>query len=311
MGNLTLASAQLPAHIAARQANYVGSGMVVSDFQSTNRISLKGNTFTLNAGGDTKKAGDTLDVVIVGSIPGVQRLFYGGKYDPANPSGPECWSTDNKAPDANVPGPQANSCQMCRQNEKGSGSGGEGRACKYTKRMAVILDGDEGLSLYQLDVNASSIFGEDKPSRGIYSAKSFGEMLDNRRVDPIMLVTRLSFDSESATPSKIFFEPVRFLDEDELQFVENGLNRDTLNKMLVLVSQVPTKKGEITGKGKVADVPVQEAAAVKPKGFGKKATAEPAKVDDGVIDAEVREIKPKSTRRVSDNDLDAAMDALA
>jgi len=327
-GSLVLSGgSKLPAHIMARQSNYAGNSMAVSDFKSTPRISLKGNKFSTNVGGDTKRLGATVDVVIVGAIPGVQRLAYGGRYDPANPSGPECWSSDNKTPDANVPSPKASRCSTCPANEKGSGNDGKSRACKFTKRMAVIIDGDETLTVYQLDVNSSSIFGDDKASRNLYSAKSFGEMLDNRRLDPALLVVRLSFDDDVDTPSKLFFEPVRFLEEDELGYIEDGINKDSVASTLVLVSSPPKKKGELA----TDDTPVQEAAAAQPKGFGKKATpvvdtpaddAPPAKPKGGfggkpkpaVAASDPNEdappAKPASVTKVKAGELDGALDAL-
>jgi len=277
MGNLVLTgNVSLPAHIANRQKEYAGSAMTVSDFTARNRISLKGNMFTANIGGETKRLGDTISVVIVGAIPGVQRMFYKGKFDPNVTAAPDCWSSDNKNADANVAEPVAPRCDICPNNAKGSARDGDGRACRYLKRMAVIIDGDDSLTLFSLDVNATSIFGEDKPSRQLYSSKSFGEMLDNRHLDPRLLVTQLSFDVDSGSPSKLFFSPVRFLEAEELDFIDENLNNDMLGKLLVLNDAPAAKKGAISKRDDVAAPPPPKAT-----GCGKaKAAPKEAPCDD-------------------------------
>lgn len=271
MGNLVLTgNVALPAHIAQRQQAYTGSAMTVSDFTARNRISLKGNMFTASIGGETKRLGDTINAVIVGAIPGVQRTFYKGKYDPNVTTGPDCWSSDGKNADANVPAPVSPRCDICPNNAKGSARDGDGRACRFLKRMALIIDGDDGLTLFSLDVNATSIFGEDKPSRQLYSSKSFGEMLDNRHLDPRLLVTQLSFDVDSGSPSKLFFSPVRFLEADELDYIDANLNNDMLGKMLILNDAPAAKKGAMSKRD---DDEVQAPAPVKTGGFGKAKAA--------------------------------------
>lgn len=285
MGNLVLTgNVNLPAHIADRQKAYSGSAMTVSEFTARNRISLKGNMFTASIGGETKKLGDKIDVVIVGAIPGVQRTFYKGKFDPNVTTGPDCWSSDGKNADANVGAPVSPRCDICPNNEKGSARDGDGRACRFLKRMVVIIDGDDSLTQFSLDVNATSIFGEDKPSRQLYSSKSFGEMLDNRQLDPRLLVTHLSFDTDSGSPSKLFFTPVRFLEADELEYIDTNLDNNTLEKMLVLNDAPAPKKGAMSKKDD--DTPIQPAAAAKTGGFGKKTkAAEPAPEPDDVEEA--------------------------
>jgi hypothetical protein len=75
-----------------------------------------------------------------------------------NPSAPACWSADGDRPDASVTSPQHQRCADCAQNQKGSGQG-ESRACRFSQRLAVVLENDVAGDVYQLTLPAQSIFG--------------------------------------------------------------------------------------------------------------------------------------------------------
>jgi hypothetical protein len=84
---------------------------------------------------------DHLNVVVVNAAA-ISRTYYEGTYDPNNTSAPTCWSTDTRAPAADVPAEQkkASRCTDCPMNVKGSGQG-DSRACRYNQRLAITLEG--------------------------------------------------------------------------------------------------------------------------------------------------------------------------
>ena len=108
-----------------------------------------------------------MNIVIVNGGRHIARQFYAGKYVAGESSAPDCWSNDGTAPDASVEEPQAKTCEGCPQNIKGSGQG-ETRACRFKRRVAVILPEEVGGNnhgdIYQLEVASKSIFGKLLPT---------------------------------------------------------------------------------------------------------------------------------------------------
>jgi hypothetical protein len=157
------------------------------------------------------KRGD-LDVVIVGALGKVSRLFYSGTYDPnADAEPPVCWSNLGDVPDPKAPEPQAASCAACPKNIKGSGAAGT-RACRYQRRLAVLLAGDDSGDIYQINIPSKSLFG--KGVGNVHPFESYVSYLraHNEMVDTV--VTNVSYDPE-ATNMELRFTPLRGLSDDE------------------------------------------------------------------------------------------------
>jgi len=157
------------------------------------------------------KRGD-LDVVIVGALPKVSRLFYAGAYDPnAEAKAPDCWSNLGDVPDPKAPDPQAASCTACPKNIKGSGANGT-RACRYQRRLAVLLAGDDSGDIYQMNIPSKSLFG--KGVGNVHPFESYVSYLraHNEMVDTV--VTNISYDL-NAESMELRFTPLRGLSDDE------------------------------------------------------------------------------------------------
>lgn len=105
-----------------------------------NFVKTAGATFNFR-GADV---GNELDVVIVEHI--LENALYEGRYDPDNPQPPVCFAfgtnEDEMAPHEDSSKPQAERCKGCPNNEFGSADVGRGKACKNTRRMAMITEGD-------------------------------------------------------------------------------------------------------------------------------------------------------------------------
>lgn len=84
--------------------------------------------------------GNTLDVIVVDSV--LENCYYADRFDPENPAPPSCYAfgrvEDELAPHADCSDPQAVRCCECPNNEFGTASEGKGKACKNTRRLAVI-----------------------------------------------------------------------------------------------------------------------------------------------------------------------------
>jgi hypothetical protein len=182
------------------------------------RISIKGKAFRQVVNGEEIHVSEdrVLDVILVNAAP-VSRQYYEGAYDPkAQAVPPTCWSSNAQTPDTSVPEDQRQSdkCGTCPNNIKGSGQG-ESRACRYSQRVAVMLDGDiEKKEVYQLQLPATSVFGDAKD--GKLGLQAYGKFLAANNVHAISVVTRMKFDVASEQP-KLSFSAVRPLDQEELE----------------------------------------------------------------------------------------------
>lgn len=100
-------------------------------------ISFKGGQMTYQ--GNSIK-GNELDVIAIDSV--LENAYYGERYDPDNPQPPVCYAfsreEDDLAPHPECAEPQHETCKGCEKNEFGTADNGKGKACKNTRRIAVI-----------------------------------------------------------------------------------------------------------------------------------------------------------------------------
>ena len=173
---------------------------------SVKRISIKGGVFRLIAGGKEIAAIEEryLDVVIVAAQPKVGRMYYAGKWDPtAKATGPACWSADGDKPAEAVKQPQGANCATCPQNVAGSGQGNS-KACRFERRLAVVLANDIDGDVLQLALPSTSIFGDAE--NGNHPLHAYVKALTAQNISPDMVITRIKFDTSAEHP-KLFFKP--------------------------------------------------------------------------------------------------------
>ena len=213
----------LPEYLRATEPSAMGGGLGTG---GRDRIGLKGNRFRLIKGGEEEQVKDEnfLDVVVVTANPHVSRIFYKGKFDPDVKTAPTCFSPDGITPFEGVADKQSPKCNGCKQNMVGSATtehGKKSRACSYSKRLVVVLEGDPDNTLFQIDFKAMSIFGGEAADikNKLYTLTGYNKLLSTRRVRVDGVVTRISFDTESSVP-KLFFTPQGFLSEDRVREIE-------------------------------------------------------------------------------------------
>lgn len=267
----SLVSSELFKSLQDADDNLIGGGG-----SGSRRISLRGGRFREIVGGEqvNVKSDGFLNVVIVNAAK-ISRTYYAGTYDPENPSAPTCWSPDTQTPDPSVPADQrqAARCMDCPMNIKGSGQG-ESRACRYSQRVAVLLEGQMD-TVYQLQLPATSVFGEARD--GKMGMQAYAKYLRAHKTPSIAVVTQMYFDENSDTP-KLFFKPLRPLTEDELQDAVGMRDHpDALKAITFTVAQTDGVKAQTSApKAAVAAAPKPEAVhEEEPKKVTKKAVPEP------------------------------------
>jgi hypothetical protein len=188
---------------------------------SMRRIQLSNaRTFKRIVGGEQigKAATNQLDVIIVDWLAEPSRKFYATAYDKdAKATLPDCWSNDGVAPETGAKAKQHSSCAACPKNVKGSGSNGKGKACRYERRIAVLVVGDPSGDVYQIAVPAASLFSDNDGN--IYGFEGYKKFLLASKEALDTVVTRIIYD-EDADTIKVGFKPIRHLTEAEADLVD-------------------------------------------------------------------------------------------
>lgn len=101
---------------------------------------LKGGRLTFN---DAPLPNNEMAVILLDGV--LENVYYEGAYDPDNPQSPSCFAFGrNEAdmvPHEKVPNPVCSKCHGCPMNEFGSAEIGKGKACRNTRRLAMIAAG--------------------------------------------------------------------------------------------------------------------------------------------------------------------------
>ena len=266
MSDLALLNQTLPAHLREVEVDETtkalmggGSGM--------KRISIEGGVWRMMVNGKEVARNEerVMNVVIVAAAPKVSRTFYAGVYKKGVASAPDCWSADGEVPDAKAKAPQSKICKDCPQNIKGSGQG-DSRACRFSQRLAVVLENDINGDVYQLTLPSQSIFGEGEP--GKWPLQTYAKMIGSKGVPITSVVTEMRFDTNSATP-KLTFKPVRFLETNEFNTaLGKGKTGDAIKAITMTVAQVD---------GVDSEVPAQVTAKEEKPQVAPEAVEEPTK----------------------------------
>lgn len=266
--DLAMLDVGLPAHLKALELDDTTKALMGGGGGSSKRISIEGGVWRLLVNGKeiAQKEERNLNVVIVAAAPKVSRTFYAGVYKKGEALAPECWSANGDAPDAAVKTPQSKSCATCPQNISGSGSG-TSKACRFSQRLAVVLDNDIKGDVFQLTLPSTSIFGEGES--GKWPLQMYAKMIGGKGVPITAVVTEMRFDTASSTP-KVTFKPVRFLETNEIGIaIEQGKSEAAQKAITMTVSQAD-------GVPKLAAPAPQ--ATPEPQAAEPVATSEPTKV---------------------------------
>jgi hypothetical protein len=264
----------LPAHLQNLQLDATTKALMGgSGNGGGKRISIRGNVFRMMVDGKeiAQNEDRAMPIIIAAANPNVSRTFYAGVYQEGQAMAPTCWSNDGVSPDIKAEAPQSGKCATCSQNIKGSGQG-DSRACRFSQRLAVLLENDIRGDVYQLTLPAQSIFGAVE--NGKMPLQAYAKFLGSHGLPVTAVVTEMRFDEDS-TVGKLFFRPVRFLEKDEWEVAKKqGETKTAKSAITMTVAQVDGVK-KLEAPAVKAEAGTVEVIAEPTKRADKKA-AEPA-----------------------------------
>lgn len=236
------------------------------------RIVPKNGTFKLVVGGEEmgKIKGD-LNAIVVNAAPKVGRIFYAKAWSPdAEPTAPDCFSNDGMTPDAKAVNRQSHNCNDCPQNVKGSGQG-QSKACRYSRRIAVVLEQDFGTNLegevYQMNLASKSLFGDG--GDGTFTFENYTKYLSSNGKSIDYVVTRISFNEDNDNQS-VLFNPTRYVKRNEYEVVTKVAATEQTKALVVMT---PSQADGVTKQPALAAPKAEEPEPTKRA--SKKADAEP------------------------------------
>lgn len=267
---------------------------------TSRRISIKGGRFREMVNGEQIRVNSSgsMNVVLLATSK-IGRTYFEGAYDPENPSAPTCWSTDSEKPDAAVPAEQrkANACRDCPMNIKGSARQGDGRACRFSARLAVAIEGSYD-KVYQIQLPATSMFGDANGNK--MGMQAYAKYMTANETPLIAVVTQMYFDENSETP-KLYFRPLRPLENEELQDVLQLAEHEDVQKAITLTVYQQDKGAESAAGTKAynpkkQDFEIDDAPKTEKKAAPKKEPEQLEMSFDAPVEEPKRvEAKPTTT----------------
>ena len=288
MSNLTIINQDLPDFL--QNAGVSELTKQLAGKSGVKRIVPKNGIFRKVVGGEEMgKVKGNLSAVIVNASPHVGRIFYAKAWSPdAEPTAPDCFSNDGRAPDASSENPQADRCDSCQHNIKGSGMGNS-KACRYTRRIALVLEEDFGTSLegevYQMNLASKSLFGEGAGDN-THTFENYTKYLSNNGKSLDYVVTQISFNEENDNQS-VLFTPTGYINKAQFNVTSQAAKKPEVQKMVIMTPY----QADVSGR-----TPKLEAPA--PKATAESAIEEPTKRE--------KKAEPKPTVK---KDLDSVVKA--
>ncbi|NBS69507.1 hypothetical protein EBT31_11425 [bacterium] len=279
MSNITVIDQNLPDFL--QQAGVSELTKQLAGKSGVKRLVPKNGIFRKMVGGEEMgKVKGALNAVVVNASPKVGRIFYAKQWSPdSEPTAPDCFSNDGVAPDQGAANPQASACNDCQQNIKGSGMGSS-KACRYSRRIAVVLEEDFNTSLsgevYQMNLASKSLFG-DSNGDNTHTFENYTKYLANNGKSIDHVITQISFNEDNDNQS-VLFTPVRFINRNEYEVTSKVIARPEVQKMVTMTPY----QADASGRAPKLEAP-KAAAESEPepkKRESKKAAETPAAKKD-------------------------------
>lgn len=285
-------SGGLPAHFRGEEISETTKALAGGGGDGK-RISIRGSVYRMIVGGQEVAVNEdrAMNIVIAKSAGAFSRTYYKEQFDEDVKTTPVCWSDDGASPSENAHEPQAKTCATCPQNIKGSGNENS-RACRYSARLAVLLDGDLEGDLYSMSIPATSIFG-DVDSERYNSLQKYAQKLASHKFDITHVVTEMKFDTAASTP-KLMFRAIRPLTAEE--WGEVKAQRETPEIESMVGPRTYDIRDEESVTEDIDDDGEDEAPTPKPKAKPKpkpKAPPAPSMFDAGDAEEDEEETAPE------------------
>jgi len=301
MTNLTILNEDLPDFLQAAGVSDLTKQL--AGRTGVKRIVPKNGIFRKTVGGEEMgKIKGNLRAIIVNASPHVGRIFYAKQWSPdAEPTAPDCFSNDGRAPDAGSVNPQADRCDSCQQNIKGSGQGNS-KACRYSRRIALTLEEDFGTSLegsvYQMNLASKSLFG-DSVGDNTHTFENYSKYLANNGKSLDWVITQISFNEDNDNQS-VLFTPTGHINKAQYAVTTKVANTPEVQKMVVMTPY----QADMSGKQPKLEAP-------KPLGeaFAQEDAKAVAKVKAEAVDEPVKRPSKVAPTPTTKKDLDAVVQA--
>ena len=283
MSNITILNEDLPEFL--QTAGVSDLTRQLAGRTGVKRIVPKNGIFRKTVGGEEMgKVKGNVNAVIVNASPAVGRIYYAKQWSPdAEPTAPDCFSNDGRAPDAGSTNPQADRCDSCGQNIKGSGQGNS-KACRYSRRIALVLEEDFGTSLegsvYQMNLASKSLFG-DSVGDNTHTFENYSKYLSNNGKSLDYVITQISFNEDNDNQS-VLFTPTKYINKTQYAVTSKVANTPEVLKMVVMTPyqadmsgkpaklEAPAPKAEAPAKADPIDEPIKRPAKAAPAPVTKK-----------------------------------------
>jgi hypothetical protein len=245
--NAVAASALPPSKMGAQIASGMGG---------YNRIATNTNgTFKRIVNGEQvgKAIRGEFNAIILAMLEKPSRSFYASDYDPdAKGTAPDCFSNLGDKPEASASNRQAANCASCPKNIDGSGKNGKGKACRFSRKVALFLDGDESGDVYQFNIPAKSLFG--KGTGNTLPFEQYCRHLVSNGAAPDRVVTTVAYNLDAET-MELNFTADRFITPEELERVTEAQENAATTRLISF---------DIV-KAAAAEEPAKLAAQAEPK----------------------------------------------
>lgn len=264
---------------------------IAANMGGYNRIATNTNgTFKRIVNGEQvgKAIRGEFNAIILAMLDKPSRSFYASDYDPdAKGSAPDCFSNLGDKPEVSASDRQAPNCASCPKNIEGSGKNGKGKACRFSRKVALFLDGDESGDVYQFNIPAKSLFG--KTTGNTLPFEQYCRHLVSNQAAPDRVVTTVAYNLDAET-MELTFTADRFITPEELALVTEA-QEDPSTIRIISFDAVKTKADE------PADEPAEEPVKLVTKSSTKKPSFLDENIDDDGDDEE--EALPEPVKRAS------------
>jgi len=243
---------------------------------SSQFISTRGGVLTFN---DAQMLNNEMVVIVLDYI--LENVWYDGPFDPDQPQSPLCFAygKDEKtmAPHAEAVEPQNEMCLGCPQNQWGTADRGRGKACRNTRRLAMIgigsydargqlitlYDDDEGM--LEAHISKTTIALLKLPVTSVKGYSAYVKSINgSMRRPPFAVITKVFLQPHPKDQFHVNFEPIELVPDEAIPAILARRDEATLllNQPYVTVEEAaPPPVAQPARGGRRAAAPVAQAPA--------------------------------------------------
>lgn len=184
---------------------------------------------------DAPLPGNQMAVVILDSV--LENVYYEGRYDPETPQGPVCFAFAREektmAPHSvvteagNEQCGASGLCAGCPMNEFGTAEVGKGKACRNTRRLAMIPAGSFNTQTGKFELNEDpehySATGMGFMKLPVTSVKGYASFVKQvagaLKRPPFGIVTKVKIVPDPKSQFKVVFEPIMSLPDELMEAI--------------------------------------------------------------------------------------------